>query len=101
MCQHKKTTNLSSFSPSGDFGKLFKQAKLYNKINTELSTALPKALNSLELCLIKNSTATFVTNNQSVAFRAKQQISEILTLIQSISGLQNINHVEIKVTINK
>ncbi len=101
MCQHKKTTNLSSFSPSGDFGKLFEQAKTYNKINAELRGALPKTLNSLELCLIKDDVATFITSNQSVAFRAKQQISEILTLIRPISALQNINHVEIKVTINK
>ena len=99
MCQHKKTTNLSSFSPSGDFGKLFKQAKLYNKINTELNNVLPKTLSGLELCLIKNNVATFITNNQSVAFRAKQQISEILSLIHSIPDLQNINHVDIKVTV--
>ena len=77
------------------------QAKIYNKINAQLHMQLPDTLKDLDLCLIKDKVATLMTNNSAVAFRAKQQINEILIILQGISSSQQINHIEIKVFTNK
>ncbi len=101
MCQHKPTTNLTNFSPKGSLGQMIAQAKIYNKINAQLHSQLPSALKDLKLCLIKDNVATLITSNSAVAFRAKQQLNEIITLLQGISLCQKISHIEIKVNTNK
>ena len=101
MCQHKPTDNLTNFSTKSSLGQLMAQAKVYNQINTQLHLQLPDTLKDLELCLIKDKVATLMTSNSAVAFRAKQQINEIFTILQGISSSQQINHVEIKVYTNK
>ncbi|WP_428086779.1 hypothetical protein [Candidatus Thioglobus sp.] len=101
MYQHKSTTNLANFCASGKLGKLFAQAKTYNKINLQLAQQLPNTLKTLELCLIKNDIAILITNNPAVAFRAKQQRPEIITLLRSISLSSQINQIEIKIAVDK
>ncbi len=101
MCQYKTLTNLASFVPNGQLGQLFAQAKAYNKINIELAKLLPNTLKSLELCLIKDNTATLITHNQAIAFRAQKQLVILLELLTQIPALESVIHVEIKININK
>ncbi|MDB2589647.1 hypothetical protein N9345_06835 [Candidatus Thioglobus sp.] len=98
MCPHKPTTNISNFSPGGELGQLFAQAKIYNEINIQLAPKLPDTLKTLKLCLIKGSTATLIANNSAIAFRAKQQLPELIILLQSISLAGNIDHINIRVS---
>ena len=93
--------NLAQFSPEGALGKMIAQAKKINQINEQLKQILPDELNTLEVCLIKDQSATLITNNSAVAFRAQRQVKEILELIKPISALDAINHIEIKVTVEK
>jgi len=101
MCPHKPTTAISKFSPKSALGQLFAQAKIYNEINAQLKPKLPDALQTLELCLINNNTATLITENPAIASRAKQQLHELLTLLQSIPLTCKINHIKIKVSIRQ
>lgn len=101
MCSYKSTTNLSTFSPKGQLGKLFAQAKVYNRINKQLKQKLPDTLKTLELCLIENNIATLITNNPAVAFRAKQQLDVLTSIVQSICPNISINQIKIKVMTNK
>lgn len=101
MCQYKALTNLASFMPSGQLGQLFAQAKTYNQINIELAKLLQDTLKSLELCLIRDNTATLITHNQAIAFRAQKQLVTLLELLIQIPALVSITHVEIKININK
>ncbi|MBT3276453.1 hypothetical protein [Candidatus Thioglobus sp.] len=98
MCPHKPTTNISTFSPRGALGRLFNQAKTYNEINAQLNPMLPDTLKTLQLCLIKESTATLITSNPAVAFRAKQQLNELILLLQSIPLTEKIDCISIKVS---
>ncbi len=101
MCPYKPTTNISNFSPNGDLGQLFAQAKIYNEINAQFTPKLPETLKTLELCLIKDATATLIANNPAIASRAKQQIHELLTLLQSVSLAGKIDRINIKVSIKQ
>jgi hypothetical protein len=101
MCQYKTLTNLASFVPSGQLGQLFAQAKTYNQINVELVKLIPSTLKPLELCLIKDNTATLITQNQAVAFRAQKQLTVLLELLTQIPTLESITRIEIKISINK
>lgn len=100
MCQHKPMIDISNFSAQGSLGKLFSQAKRYNKINAKLRPILPDTLKTLELCLIQQGVATLITDNPAIAFRAKQQIPEIMALLRTASPSIKINHIEIKVAAN-
>ncbi|WPE16486.1 hypothetical protein R5P06_00070 [Candidatus Thioglobus autotrophicus] len=101
MCPHKPTTNISNFSPNGDLGQLFAQAKIYNEINAQLTPKLPETLKTLELCLIKDGAATLIASNPAIASRAKQQTHELLTLLQSVSLAGKIDRINIKVSIKQ
>ncbi len=101
MCSHKPTDNLTHFSTRGSLGQLMARAKIYNQINTQLQPQLPDTLKNLELCLIKDEVATLITSNSATAFRAKQQINELLALLQGINSNQSINHIKIKVYTDK
>jgi hypothetical protein len=101
MYQHKPTTNILNFSAKSQLGQLFAQAKIYNQINAQFQPLLPDTLKSLELCLIENDIATLITNNSAIAFRAKQQLVQIISLLQSIEQASQINHIKIKVAIGK
>ena len=98
MCPHKPTTNISDFSPNGELGQLFAQAKIYNEINVQLAPKLPDTLKTLKLCLIKGSKATLIAINPAIAFRAKQQLPELIIILQSISLASKVNHISIKVS---
>ncbi len=100
---HNATDNvisLAKFTPKGRLGAMFAQAKAYNQINAQLSKILPNEINSLELCLIKDSVATFVANNQAVAFRAQKQHKLLLELLTSLEGLEKINKIAIKISLS-
>jgi hypothetical protein len=101
MCPHQSSPNLTQFSMHSALGQLIQQAKIYNKINAEFCQKLPEVLKTLELCVIKNGVATLISSNPAVAFRAKQQLDEITTILQSVALDIAINRVEIKVSVDK
>ena len=76
---------------------MFAQAKSYNQINTQLKKILPNALNSLELCRIKEKTATLIAPSQAVAFRAKKQQQFLLASLKRLDTLSSIQTIVIKV----
>ena len=90
-------TNLATFTPKGKLGVLFAQARVYNQINAQLNKLLPAELSTLELCLIKQHTATLITNNQAVAFRAQKQQALLLKILTNLGGLAQIKKITIKV----
>ncbi|HIG89094.1 hypothetical protein [Candidatus Thioglobus sp.] len=94
---NKTTTNLANFSPKGKLGQLFAKGRAYNHINSQLEELLPDSLKALSLCVVNNNTATFITNNQAVAFRAQKQCSELVTILQRLDGLSHIQEIRIKV----
>lgn len=96
-----KLTNLSQFTPKGGLGILFTQARAYNQVNSELRELLPSELNRLELCLIKAQTATLITGDQAVAFRAQKQNKLLLSLLTSLEGLSQIKKIVVKVNLKE
>lgn len=97
--QSLKTTNLASFTPAGELGELFARAKKHNLINQQLGDLLPKSLKTLSLCNIQEDTATLISDNQALAFRAEKQGSLILNHLQTIEGLAHLQKIVIKVEI--
>ena len=95
------TTNTSNFTPKGKLGALFTQARMFNQLNDQLSTLLPSAFKTLSLCTLKDNTATFVTHNQAVAFRAQKQQSTLLDILKNIDALSNIQKIIIKVDLKE
>ncbi len=95
------TTNTSNFTPKGRLGALFAQARMFNQLNDQLSTLLPDAFKTLSLCTLKDNTATFVTQNQAVAFRAQKQQDTLLDIIRSLDALSNIQTIIIKVDLTE
>ena len=95
------TTNTSNFTPKGRLGALFAQARMFNQLNDQLSTLLPDAFKMLSLCTLKDNTATFVTHNQAVAFRAQKQQDTLLDIIRSLGALSNIQIIIIKVDLTE
>ena len=101
MYEHKSITNVSNLNNHHRLGKLFAQAKIYNQINAQLAQSLPSTLETLELCLIKDGLATLITSNSAVAYRAKQQLPELLNMLHCIPLASQINRIQIKVNTNK
>ncbi len=97
----EKITNLSKFTPEGLLGKLFKKARGLNHLNEQLLKHLPKQFSSLSLCAIENNTATFITNNQAVAFRAQKQNNILLSATKQIDALRQIEKIVIKVDLQE
>ncbi len=97
----KTTKNLANFAPKGRLGQLFAKGRAYNRINNQLSTLLPPSLKSLSLCMIDDETATFITNNQALAFRGQKQSKDLLSILRTLEGLSHIQKVKIKVDIKE
>ncbi len=97
----KKITTLSKFTPKGVLGQLFKTARTLSYANEQLSECLPKQFATLSLCVIKNNTAVFVTDNQAIIFRAKEQSNILLDAIRQIESLKNIKKVVVKIDLKK
>ncbi len=95
------TTNLSNFRPKGKLGALFAQAKTFNQLNDQLFETLPEDLKKLSLCALKNNTATFVTHDQAVAFRAQKQHDLLLNILKDFEALSNTQKVVIKVDLKE
>jgi hypothetical protein len=95
------TTNLSNFTPEGKLGALFVQARMFNRLNDQLSTLLPGAFKALSLCALKDNTATFVTHDQSVAFRAQKHHDILLDALKNLDTLSNVQKVIIKVDLKE
>jgi len=95
------TTNTSNFTPKGRLGTLFVQARMFNQLNDQLSTLLPDAFKTLSLCALKDNTATFVTHNQAVAFRAQKQQDTLLDILKSLKALSKVQKVIIKVDLKE
>ncbi len=94
-------TNTSNFTPKGDLGALFAQARMFNQLNDQLSTLLPDAFKTLSLCTLKDNTATFVTHNQAVAFRAQKQQDALLDILKNLDTLSSIQKIIIKVDLTE
>lgn len=92
----EKITNLSKFTPKGSLGILFKKARDLSRLNEQLSKHLPEQFVSLSLCAIESNTATFVTDNQALVFRAQQQNNIVLDAIKQVASLTQIEKVIIK-----
>ncbi|SFV86476.1 hypothetical protein MNB_SUP05-SYMBIONT-4-1367 [hydrothermal vent metagenome] len=97
----KKITNLANFTPKGALGQMFTQARALNELNEQLSEFLPKTFKSLSLCVVENNIATFVTNNQALAFRAQKQPDILLEALRQIKPLRQIEKVVIKVDLKE
>ena len=95
--QDKTKENPTNFTPSGDLGLLFEKAKSHNHFNQALKRELPKELAGLSLCLIENNKVFLAAKNPSTAFRAKKQKNKILSIINKIDGLSNIELLSISV----
>lgn len=94
-------TNLANFKADGALGALLAQARTFNHLNDQLSAFLPPALVSLSLCTIKNHTATFVTHNQAIAFRAQKQHDVLLAILNRLEALPPIQKVVIKIDLKE
>jgi len=95
------TAGLSNFTPKGKLGALFAQARMFNQLNDQLSTLLPGAFKTLSLCALKDNTATFVTHDQSVAFRAQKQHDVLLDTLKNLDALSKVQKVIIKVDLKE
>ena len=95
--QDKTKENPSNFMPTGNLGLLFEKAKSHNHFNELLKACLPKELAGLSLCLIENNTVFLVAKNSSVAFRAKKQKKQLLSVIKKIEGLSAVKLISISV----
>jgi hypothetical protein len=101
MSLKKNTTNLSNFTPKGKLGVLFAKARAFNQLNDQLSALLPEAFKTLSLCALKDGTATFVTNNQAVAFRAQKQHNVLLDIVKNLEDLSGVQKIIIKVDLQE
>jgi hypothetical protein len=99
--EKNNTTNLSNFTPKGKLGVLFVQARMFNQLNDQLSTLLPEAFKTLSLCALKDHTATFVTHNQAVAFRAQKQQGVLLDILKDLDTLSSVQKIIIKVDLTE
>jgi hypothetical protein len=95
--QDKTKENPTNFNPSGGLGHLFEKAKSHNHFNELLKKGLPKELAGLSLCLIENNKVFLAAKNASTAFRAKKQKNKLLSIINKIDGLSNIELLSISV----
>ena len=95
--QDKTKENPTNFSPKGSLGLLFEKAKSHNRLNALLMKDLPKELAGLSLCLIEDKKAFLAAKNSSVAFRAKKQKSKLLSIINKIDGLADIEMLSISI----
>ena len=93
----KTKENPTNFTPSGDLGLLFEKAKSHNHFNELLKKELPKELAGLSLCLIEKNKVFLAAKNPSTAFRAKKQKNKLLSIINKIDGLSNIELLSISV----
>ena len=95
--QDKTKENPTNFSPKGSLGLLFEKAKTHNRINALLMKDLPKELAGLSLCLIEDKKACLAVKSSAVAFRAKKQKSKLLSIINKIDGLADIEMLSISI----
>ncbi len=80
---------------------MFAQARAFNQLNDQLSTLLPEAFKALSLCALKDGAATFVTNNQAVAFRAQKQHNVLLDIVKNLEDLSGVQKIIIKVDLQE
>ncbi|CAC9563846.1 hypothetical protein [uncultured Gammaproteobacteria bacterium] len=97
----KKITNLAGFTPQGALGQMFAQARALNALNQQLSEHLPETFKSLSLCAINDNTATFVTNNQALAFRVQKQPDILLNALKQMASLTTIEKVIVKISLKE
>ena len=95
--QDKTKENPTNFSPKGSLGLLFEKAKSHNRLNALFVRDLPKELAGLSLCLIEDKKAFLAAKNSSVAFRAKKQKTKLLSIINKIDGLADIEMLSISI----
>ena len=95
--QDKTKENPTNFSPKGSLGLLFEKAKSHNRLNALLMKDLPEELAGLSLCLIEDKKAFLAAKNSSVAFRANKQKTKLLSIINKIEGLADIEIVSISI----
>lgn len=96
----KVISNLSNFTPKGNFGRMFERARAFNQLNEQLKAHLPEAFKSLSLCAIDDNKATFITDSQALAFRAQQQKDVLLEALKRIDTTANIDKIVIKIDQN-
>lgn len=97
----KKITSLANFTPQGALGQMFTQARTLNELNQQLTKYLPETFKSLSLCATNENTATFVTNNQALAFRAQKHPDVLLNVLKQVESLAQIKKVVVKVDLQE
>lgn len=95
----KKITNLANFTPKGALGRMFAHARALNELNQQVAKYLPESFQSLSLCAINKDTATFITHNQALAFRAQKQPDVLLNTLKQIESLAQIKKVVVKISL--
>jgi hypothetical protein len=53
------------------------------------------------LCAINDNTATFVTNNQALAFRVQKQPDVLLNALKQMASLTTIEKVIVKISLKE
>ena len=91
--------NLANFKARGELGELLAKSRQINHFDQLLKARLPEDLQSLELCHYDETSATFITPNQALAFRAQQQKQVLLETLIQIPELKNLTIVKIQVDI--
>lgn len=91
--------NLANFKAHGELGELLAKSRQINHFNQRLKPLLPPDLQTLDLCHCDEHSATFITANQALAFRAQQQKPALLDALAQIPELKNLTTVKIQVDI--
>ena len=95
--QDKTKENPTNFKLGGSLGLLFEKAKSHNRFNELFKKELPIELAGLSLCLIENNKVFLAAKNPSTAFRAQKQKNKLLSIINKIDGLSNIELLSISI----
>ena len=95
--QDKSKENPTNFNSKSRLDFLFEKAKLHNRYDCLLKNELPSELTGLSLCLVEGQRVFLAAKNPSVAFRAKRQKSNLLSIIKNIEGLAETKYLSIKV----
>ena len=95
--QDKSKENPINFNSKSQLGFLFEKAKLHNHYDSLLKNELPSELTGLSLCLVEGQRVFLAARNPSVAFRAKRQKTNLLSIIKNIEGLTETKYLSIKV----
>jgi hypothetical protein len=95
--QDKTKENPTNFKAEGKLGTMIEKAKSHNRFNSEFQSQVPAELNGLTLSLVDDQKVFLVAKNASVAYRAKRQKKQLISIIKKIDGLSDTKSLTIRV----